>query len=308
MKPTGRRVLKTVKDYCYVTAGTCCLVFSSFFFILPCNLVSGGVGGISNILFYWFGFPVSITSILLQIPLLVAALIMLPKGFSFRTAFACALYSLLFSAMEKFVVAPEPSSRLLWLVFGGFVDGIGIYLAYIGNGSNGGSEIVSSIVVSRNPDAKIGTVLNIFNFTVYAVAFVCFVSLGIKAGTTNAEYLLECVIRIIYSVLMSYVASFVVDLCSQGLDPLLKYYIVTEKPEEVSEMLMKKFKRGVTCADIVDEDGLPTTKHMLIVVILNRQNGKLKHFLKLIDPECFAYCKIIDGVVTRPDFKSVKSK
>ena len=60
--------------------------------------------------------------------------------------------------------------------------------------------------------------------------------------------------------------------------------------------------------DIVDEDGLPTAKHMLIVVILNRQNGKLKHFLKLIDPECFAYCKIIDGVVTRPDFKSVKSK
>ena len=136
MKLTGKRVLKTVKDYCYVTAGTCCLVFSSFFFILPCNLVSGGVGGISNILFYWFGFPVSLTSILLQIPLLVAALIMLPKGFSFRTAFACVLYSLLFSAMEKFVVAPEPSSRLLWLVFGGFVDGIGIYLAYIGNGSN----------------------------------------------------------------------------------------------------------------------------------------------------------------------------
>ena len=196
----------------------------------------------------------------------------------------------------------------MWLVFGVFVDGIGIYLAYIGNGSNGGSEIVSSIVVSRNPDAKIGTVLNIFNFSVYAMAFVCFVSLGIKAGTMNAEYLLECVIRIIYSILMSYVASCVVDLCSQGLDPLLKYYIVTEKPEEVSEMLMKKFKRGVTCADIVDEDGLPTAKHMLIVVILNRQNGKLKHFLKLIDPECFAYCKIIDGVVTRPDFKSVKSK
>lgn len=268
--------------------------------------MSGGVGGLSNILYYWFGFSVSVTSILLQIPLLVLALVTLPKGFSVKTAFACVVYSLLFALLEKTVVAPLPTSRLLWLVFGGFVEGIGIFLAYAGNGSNGGSEIVSNVFVSRNPDAKIGSVLRFVDFCVYGLALICFISIGVRDGMMGTDYLLECCVRIFYSVLLSSVSSFVVNVCSQGLDPLLKYYVVTEKSDEMAKMLVEKFKRGVTGADIVDENGNPTGKRVLMVVILHRQNGKLKHLLKATDPECFAYCKIIDGVVTRPDFRKVK--
>ena len=150
-------IWKTIKEYVLLIFGACGLSASNYFFILPCKIVSGGVGGLSNVLFYWFDWQVSVSSIVLQIPLLIMALIMLPKGFSVKTVFACVVYSVwmyLYETLFPSVPDQMPSSRILWLMAGAVVGGVGIYLSYIAGGSNGGSEIVSSIVVKKNPDAK----------------------------------------------------------------------------------------------------------------------------------------------------------
>ena len=299
LKLSKQSVWKIIKDYAYLIMGAFCPSAATYFFMLPSKIVAGGVGGLSNILFYWFGWKVSIVSIILQVPLLIMALIMLPKSFSVKTVFSCIVYSGWAYLFERFfpsVPNTMPSSRILWLLVGAVVDATGIYLAYAAGGSNGGSEIVSSIVVKKNPDAKIGNVLVIFNYVVYALALVCFI--------TTDGINMESMIRILYSVLMSYAVSFVVDLLSNGIYPLLKYYIITTKDEEIAQALYKTFKRGVSKVDLVDGEGNQLKdKKMLVVVIQYRQNTKLKHLVKHIDPECFAYCKTIDNVVTRPDFK-----
>ena len=293
-----QNIWKTIKDYLLLIFGAAGLSASNYFFILPCKIVSGGVGGLSNVLYYWFGWQVSISSIALQIPLLIMALIMLPKSFSVKTVFACVVYSVWMYFYETcFSSVPDqmPSSRILWLLAGSVVGGIGIYLSYIAGGSNGGSEIVSSIVVKKNPDAKIGNVLIIVNYIVYALALICFIT------TDGLD--MESVIRIIYSILMSYAVSYVVDVVSNGIDPLLEYRIVTSKDEEIAKALEEVFKRGVSEMKLVDHRGKEKKRKMLRVVIQYRQNTKLKYIIKSIDPDCFAYCKFIDSVVTRPEFK-----
>lgn len=293
-----KSILKTVKEYIFLILGAGCLSSATYFFMLPCKIVSGGVGGLSNVIFYWFGWKVSVVSIVLQVPLMIMALIMLPKSFSLKTVFSCVAYSIWMYLFETFfadVPNQMPSSRILWLLVGAIIDGTGIYLAYAAGGSNGGSEIVSSIVVKKNPDAKIGNVLIIFNYVVYFLALICF------ATTDGLD--MECLLRVLYSVLMSYAVSFVVDVETNGIDPLLEYHIVTEKPEQIAEALSKTFKRGVSEIDLVSPKGTPKERKMLVVVIQYRQNNRLKHVVKGIDPACFAYCKIIDNVVTRPGFK-----
>ncbi len=295
-KITKKSVVTTLKEYLLVTLGAALMVIAAYFFVVPCQIVACGVGGLTNVFLYWFGWQMSITSIAIQIPLLVLSLVMLPKGFSVKTVYACIMYSVFYGILERLnIPQEEPPSVLLWVVFGGVIEGFGVYFPYAGHASNGGSEIVSSIVVSRNPDAKIGGILNIVNFCVYGLGLICFIVKGFD--------MLDSVIKLVYSVLFSYVVAFVVDSYSQGLDPLLKYYVVTKKRDEVSDALVEHFKRGVTGTKLVKADGIPSDKDMLIVVIPHRQNGKLKHLLKKVDPECFAYCKIIDGVVTRPNFK-----
>jgi len=292
-----QNIWKTIKEYVLLVFGACGLSASNYFFILPCKVVSGGVGGLSHVLFYWFNWQVSVTSIVLQIPLLVMALIMLPKSFSIKTVFACVVYSVwmyLYETCFPFIPEYVPSSRILWLLAGAVVGGVGIYLSFIAGGSKGGSEIVSSIVVKKNPDAKIGNVLIIVNYVVYALALICFI--------TTDGLNMECAIRLIYSILMSYAVSYVVDIVSNGIDPLLEYRIVTSKDEEIAKALEQVFKRGVSEMKLVDHRGKEKKRKMLRVVIQFRQNSKLKHIIKSIDPDCFAYCKFIDSVVTRPEF------
>jgi len=298
MAISKQKIWKFIKEYVFLILGAGCLSSATYFFMLPCKIVSGGVGGLSNVIFYWFGWKVSVVSIVLQIPLMIMALIMLPKSFSVKTVFSCLAYSVWMYLFETFfadVPNQMPSSRILWLVIGAIVDGTGIYLAYAAGGSNGGSEIVSSIVVKKNPDAKIGNVLIIFNYVVYALALICF------ATTDGLD--MECILRILYSVLMSYAVSYVVDVETNGLDPLLEYHIITDKPEEISDALQKAFKRGVSEINLVKPDGSPNERKMIVMVIQYRQNSKLKHIIRNIDPEGFAYCKTIDNVITRPEFK-----
>ncbi len=280
-------------------AGSVCITAGTYFFVLPCKLVGGGVGGITNVLFYWFNWPTSVVSIALQIPLLILALIMLKKEYAIKTLFSCIVYSLLMRLYEIFfplVPSQTPSSILLWLVFGGVLSGIGIILAYWAGGSNGGSEIVSGIVMSKNPDYQIGKVLLIFNYCVYTLALICFI-------TIDKGINLESVLRILYSIIMSYVVSITSNIVNHGIDPLLQYYIVSDKYDEISKTLSDTFKRGVTSIETVDSIGSIKDKRIIIVVIQFRQNNTLKNIIKSIDPDCFAYCKAIDSVVTRPNFK-----
>ena len=291
-------VWKIIKDYFFLLIGALGLSAGTYFFFLPCKIVAGGIGGLSTVLFYWFGWQISLVSILLQIPLLIMALIMLPKSFSIKTVFACVAYSGWMFLYETFfadVPSTMPSSRILWLLFGGVVTGAGIYFAYIAGGSNGGSEIVSSIVVYKNPDAKIGGVLLIFNYVVYGLALICFIT------TDGLD--METVLRLVYSIFASYIVSFVTDVFFNGIDPLLEYHIVTSKDEEISQALYQNFKRGVSEIKLVDKNQNEAQKKMIVVVIQYRQNNKLKQLIKQIDPRCFAYCKVIDNIVTRPDFK-----
>ncbi len=292
-------VLRFLKEYTMLIIGSVIITTGTYFFVLPCKLVAGGVGGITNVLFYWFNWPTSIVSIVLQIPLIVLALILLKKEFAIKTLFATIVYSLFMRTYETlFPLVPTqtPSSILLWLVFGGMLTGIGIVIAYWAGGSNGGSEIVSNIVISKNPDYKIGKVLLIFNYCVYTLAFICFITLD--KGVT-----LTSVLRILYSIFMSYVVSITTNIINHGIDPLLQYYIVSDKYDEISQALTATFKRGVTSIETIDNKRSNEEKKVLIVVIQHRQNDTLKNIIRSIDPNCFAYCKAIDSVVTRPDFK-----
>ena len=290
-------VLKFFKDYALVTVGALLMTTSCYFFILPCHMVSGGVAGVSNVLFYWFGWKQSVVSICLQAPLLVLALFKLKKSFAIKTVYSCVVYSLIMRFYETVfpdIPNTKPDSILLWMVMGGVIGGVSIVLPFWAGGSNGGSEIISGIAVSKNPDTQVGKVLMLVNYCVYALALVCF--------ATTEGLTMESIIKIIYSVILSYVESFTIDLLNNGVDPTLKYYIITDKADEISALIFAKFRRGVSCADAVDAKGEKTGKKVLITVIQYRQNNTLKHIIKETDPDCFAYCKLLDGVVTRPNF------
>lgn len=279
-------VKEYIKIYAMLILAGTLMALGIYVFVLPSSIVAGGIGGLSNILYYTFNIPVSIGSIALNAPLLIAALFKLKKSYSVRTVFACVVYSLVTMLFEKINFFQFTDSRIIGVVMGGALSGAGITVAYFAGGSNGGSEIVTGLVSVKNPNVEMGKVLLVFNLGVYALAFV----------------LQRELMQVLYSLLMSYVTSFCVKIFMNGIDPVLKYTVITRKAEELDAELSRVFKRGATNIDVVDENGAPTGQKTVIVVIQYRQNQAFKRILRKVDGECFAFCTSINAVLNKPDF------
>lgn len=279
-------VTEYIKIYAMLILAGTLMALGIYVFVLPSSIVAGGIGGLSNILYYTFNIPVSIGSIALNAPLLIAALFKLKKSYSVRTVFACVVYSLVSMLFEKIYFFQFTDSRIIGVVMGGALSGAGITVAYFAGGSNGGSEIVTGLVSVKNPNVEMGKVLLVFNLGVYALAFV----------------LQRELMQVLYSLLMSYVTSFCVKIFMNGIDPVLKYTVITRKAEKLDAELSRVFKRGATNIDVVDENGAPTGQKTVIVVIQYRQNQAFKRILRKVDGECFAFCTSINAVLNKPDF------
>lgn len=94
-------VTEYIKIYAMLILAGTLMALGIYVFVLPSSIVAGGIGGLSNILYYTFNIPVSIGSIALNAPLLIAALFKLKKSYSVRTVFACVVYSLVSMLFEK---------------------------------------------------------------------------------------------------------------------------------------------------------------------------------------------------------------
>lgn len=279
-------LLGYIKVYAMLILAGTLMALGIYVFVLPSSVVAGGIGGLSNILYYSFKIPVSIGSIALNAPLLIAALFKLKKSYSVRTVFACIVYSLVTMLFEKIEFFQFTDSRIIGVVMGGVLSGAGITVAYFAGGSNGGSEIVTGLVSVKNPNVEMGKVLLVFNLGVYALAFVL-----------QREFM-----QVLYSLLMSYVTSFCVKIFMNGIDPVLKYTVITWKADELDAELSRTFKRGITNIDVVDENGVPTGQKAVIIVIQYRQNQAFKRILRNVDEDCFAFCTAINTVLNKPDF------
>ena len=120
-----------IKIYAMLTLAGTLMALGIYVFVLPCSVVAGGIGGLSNILYYTFNIPVSIGSIALNAPLLIAALFKLKKSYSVRTVFACVVYSSVTLLFEKINFFQFSDSRIIGVVMGGALSAAGITMFFV---------------------------------------------------------------------------------------------------------------------------------------------------------------------------------
>ena len=147
-----KKILGTIKAYIIITLGLLCYVLGWTIFLIPNNLVGGGVSGISSIILYAFGVPISVTYFAINIILLLIALKVLGKGFGVKTVYAIVAATLFFQFVPAFI--PQDfieeiaisNGKLLSAIFGGVLSGLGIGISFSQGGSTGGTDIVALMV------------------------------------------------------------------------------------------------------------------------------------------------------------------
>ncbi|WP_227394262.1 YitT family protein [Jeotgalibacillus aurantiacus] len=272
MKKRNRRVPKAsgkwpvVLDFVYILIGAFFVAVAFNVFLLPNNVASGGVSGISTILNGLFDWRPAYVQYAFNIPLFIAGLIFLGLQFGLKTAVGTVVlpfYVLLTESWEPWTEDP-----LLGALFGGIGVGIGLGIVFRGKASTGGTDLAAQII-HKYSGFGLGTCVAFIDGMIVLAAALVF---DIEAG--------------LYALIGLYVTSKTIDLVQVGLNRSKMVHIITNRQEEISQAIFDEVDRGVTklsaYGGYTDHE-----RPILMCVIDQTEFTRLKNVVKKIDPKAF---------------------
>jgi len=261
---------KTLQAYSLLLLGALVQALSMRLFLVPGQLVSGGISGLAQIVNHFVRVPIGLMVFIGNIPLFLLGWRFLGGSrFAFRTAAAVALFSVLTDLLVFLIPAQGVTpDNFLNAVFGGALLGIGLGLVYRGGGTSGGSDILGRILNHR---------LGISISQAYLITDTIVVLAGGFAFSWE---------KALYGMVVIYVSGLAAEMISEGSGIFRTAIIITEKSELVAVEIMKVLERGVT---VLSGTGAYTgmNRPVLYCVITRSEVNQLKQLVKEIDSKAF---------------------
>ena len=260
--------MKALKSYLLSLLGTVIVAFAVAVFISPNKIVGGGVSGICTILYHTLNIPLGLSTIVINVILLIIGFKVLGKDFTFKTLANVAVLSVF---IEIFSYIPfRTENIMLATLYGGAIYGIGIGIGFASGASTGGTDILGRLCQTRFPAVPIGKILLVIDGIIIASSLVVF---------GNLELTLFGVISLIIS-------TWAVDFVIAQLNISRIAFVITDKGKEISEKLVTTSPRGVTLIDVVgaytDEK-----KKMLFCALKESESVDFQRKILEIDSEAF---------------------
>lgn len=270
------------RDYSIMFVGSIIYAISMVMFLRPAQVPVGGLTGIAMISNYFWGWPLGLQTIILNIPLFLWSLKELGRGFVIRSGAAMLMTSLLMDAMAPFVPA-FGGEKLLAAIFGGVTHGVGMGIIFSRGGTTGGTDIISKIVNIRT-GRSIGNLMLVMNGVIICAA--SFAYANIPENATVSEMLNATLEVVLYSIVMQALASYSIDALLNGMDSGNAAFIVTDKPEEIAQAVFTQLGRGVTA---MNAEGMfsKTPRTTLLCAIRSHEVHALKNAVTRADPNAF---------------------
>lgn len=251
-----------------IILGTLLVAIATNGILLPNQLLSGGVNGISMLFYFLFGFKVSLLVILINIPIFILGLLFLRKTYLAYSLFGMLMLSFWLEVTDK--VSIPTDNTLSILVLAGMLHGIGTGIIFRADGSTGGTDIIAKII-NKYFSINMATV-NLCLNTVIILVSVYFFNIDIAVLTISTMFI------------SSQVVNFVVD----GINRKRTLYIITDAShyEELSAALLKELHRGVTMIPAIGAY-TSATKYILFTTVSVREVAKARQIILNIDSKAF---------------------
>ncbi|HHU77693.1 MAG: YitT family protein [Caldicoprobacterales bacterium] len=261
----------TIFRVMYILAGSFIYSLAINALFKPHRLLSSGVTGIAMMLEYLFRIPLSISVIILNIPLFFGSFRFLGKRFTYLTILGIMSSSLFLFLTGNWALKVENS--IVAAIFGGLISGAGTGIIIKNRGSLGGTDILS-IIINKYFSFSIGGIGMAINAVILTFAAFLF----------NVEMAMLTIVAI-------FVANKTVDAIQEGFNHKKTVIIVSEKHKEIADELLKKVKRGIT---FIEGEGAYTGKERKLIYMVVRvmELSRTRDIVRRIDPA--AFLSIID--------------
>ena len=277
-----RQMMLMLKDYFFILVGICSYAIGYSGFILPEQVVMGGVTGISTILFYAWDWNPAVMIWVINAGLLAIAFRFINREFTLRTIVGVTMLSVMIavtkSIFEAYPLITPGEDKFMHVLIGALLGGIGLGLVFVHNGSTGGTDIVVALI-NKFSRMSLGRAMQLVDGCVICSSYILFHSFEL----------------IVYGVVFTMVLSFMLDYVVNGSRQTVQFLIITKRYEEMADAMNQKLQRGVT---ILHGEGWYSKKDVEVVMVLCRKYESQYAFnlIKSIDPNAMVSQTFCHGV------------
>lgn len=272
---SNKKLLDNFLSFLLITLGATLAALALEIFLVPNNIIDGGIIGISIMISYITKVKLSILTFVLNIPFLILGYKQLGKSFLIKAAYAMLVFSVL---LEQFKPVPELTNDiLLATVFGGLLLGIGVGFVIKFGACLDGTEVVA-ILINKKTSFSVGQVVMFLNFFIYSTS-------GLLFGWDRA----------LYSILTYFITFKIIDMVSEGFEQAKAAMIITNHGEEIANSIYKHLGRTVT---MLEGEGLISGKKVVLYAVVTRiEIPELKRIVAADDYSAFVTITDVNEIV-----------
>lgn len=283
-------------DYLVISLGVSLYVGAWAIFLMPNNLIGGGVSGLSAIVYYATGISMGITNFTVNALLLVIAFFILGRGFGLKTIYAIVLSSVFLQFFPMWIPTDFvqeftlDNGKMLCVMMGGAMTGLGIGLTFTHGGSTGGTDIVA-MIINKYRDITPGRLLLMLDFVIILSSLLVpsYLPDGTLLGFSGK------VANVMYALVLVAVNSYTVDMYLTGSKQSVQIMIFSKDYEKLADEIAFSLNRGVT---LIKSRGWFNKQESEVLLVVARKNDLsliLSH-IKESDPNAFISVSSVMGV------------
>lgn len=273
------------RDYVFIVFGLILYTIGFTCFMLPYQITTGGVAGISSVIYYSMQIPVQYTYLLINVVLMLAAIKVLGFRFFTKTIFAVLCLTFLLGFAQELITDENGhlpklvgDQAFMACVIGACLEGAGLAVVFLNNGSTGGTDIIAAIV-NKYRDVTLGRMLMYCDIIIVSSSYFVF---------NDWEKVLYGFCTLIISMVM-------LDYVMNSARQSVQFLIFSNKYEEIAEGITSQLDRGVT---VLNGEGFYSKEPRKVLVILAKRRESIYIFrlINEIDPNAFVSQSNVVGV------------
>lgn len=301
-------MFRVLKEYSIITLGMLLYIVGWSVFLVPNQLVGGGVSGLASVIQYFThgAIKMGYTYFVVNVVLLIIAMFILGNRFGFKTIYAIIIASVGLNVFQSIIPADicqmlaVENGKLMSSIMGGLMAGSGIGLCMSQGGSTGGTDIIA-LIVNKYRNVSPGRMILAMDVVIILS------SMFVPMQTTDGGVMQfnEKITTCVYGFILIAVNSTVLDMIISGSKQSVQLIILSKKHVELADAITKDLHRGVT---VLNGMGWYTKESTEVLMVLARKYdlNVLLRYIKSIDPDAFLSVSSVTGVYGK-GFESIKT-
>jgi len=247
-------------------------------FLIPSEIVGGGVTGMATIIYFATGFKVGYSVFIINGLLLILGMRVLGFGFGLKTIFATIVLSFFLWLLQSIITEPIVSDRFMCAIIGGIMAGASAGLILSQGGSTGGTDIIA-MMINKYRNYSPGQLLLTLDLIIISSSY--FISNSIE--------------QVVYGFVAMGVSAYCVDMAIEGAKQSVQIFIFTKKHDEIRNEVILNLDQGLT---VLEAKGGYSQQDVKVLMLLakKKDSQSILKMVKIVDPDAFISMGSVMGV------------